>query len=94
MIAKYHIEYGVPFHHGVQKNDYLTDDPVTVGQFLADLLEREYRVLEIKHEGVRLPQKDTDKLLKSAASLMVNRHLSAALGIRSEEVHHRFGSIA
>jgi len=94
MIAKYHVEYGVPFAHGLQKDDYLTDDPVTAEQFLADLLERGYRVLGVKHEGVNLPQKDTDKLLKTAIGLVATRHLCQSLGIKTEEVRHRFGTVA
>ena len=94
MLAKYKIEYGIPFHGHTQKHHYLTDDPVTGEQFLSGLLERGFKVESVSHEGVALPKNEVDRMIKTAAGMLATRHICASLGIDSVEAHHRFGSPA
>ena len=94
MIAKYKIDYGIPFHGHTEKHHYLTNDPVTAEQFLSQLLERGFKIDAISHEGVALPKNEADGMIKSAAGILTTRHLCASLGIDTVEAHHRFGSPA
>ena len=94
MLAKYKIEYAVPFHSHEAPHHYLTDDPVAGEEFLAELLERGLKIKGISHEGVALPRVDTDKMIKTAAGILATRHICRSLGIDSVEAHHRFGSVA
>ena len=91
MIAIYHVEYEIPFRKHPQGSDFQTDDPVTCEQFLMELLEKEFKIRSVKHEGVTLPVRELDKMLNTAAGMLAARHLSASLGMDYEEVHHRFG---
>lgn len=91
MIAKYNIEYGVPFRKHAQTNHHLTDDPVAAEEFLSELLERGFRIVSIHHEGAVLPQKDADRMIKRAASMLAATHLRNSLGIDAEEERFRFG---
>jgi len=94
MIAKYNIEFAAPFRKGAQTSHYQTDDPVTAEQFLAELLERGFKIREIKHDGVALSQNAFNKMLKTAANILVSQHLCASLGITPEEERSRFGFAA
>lgn len=94
MIPKYSIEYTVTF----RKQDFMhhmsTDDPVAAEEFIEELLERGYKIRGIRHDGVELPPKDFDKLIKTAASMLAARRICDSLGIKAEEEHHRFGFTA
>ena len=94
MMAKYKIEYAVPFHRHDQPHHYLTDDPVAGQEFLTELLERGFKITGILHEGVALPKVDSDKMIKTAAGILATKHICRSLGIDTAEAHHRFGSPA
>jgi hypothetical protein len=98
MIAKYNIEYAIPFHgrdhRHEQTQHYHTDDPVTCEEFLSELLERGITINSVSHEGVTLPKIDFDKMIKTAAGMLATRHICRSLGVDSVEAHHRFGSPA
>jgi hypothetical protein len=94
MLAKYHVNYAVPFKHRDEPHRYLTNDPVECEGFLADLLERGFKITGILHEGVALPPVEFDRLVKTAAGVLTTRHLCRSLGIDTAEAHHRFGSPA
>ena len=91
MLAKYKIEYAVPFRHHEQPQSFVTDDPVTCEQFLAQLLEYGLKINSVFHEGVAVPQAALDKMVKTAAEILMTRHICCSLGIDSAEVHYRFG---
>ena len=94
MLAKYHIEFAVPFQHHEQSYNHLTNDPVACGEFLTELLERGFKIKGILHEGVALPKVDFDRMIKTAAGVLATKHICRSLGIDSAEAHHRFGSPA
>lgn len=94
MIPKYTVEYHVQLRQHAQTLHYSTDDPVACEEFLAELLERGYRIHAVKHEGLDLPSKDFDKLIKTAAGMMAARHICASLGIDVDEEKYRFGLAA
>lgn len=94
MLAKYHIDYTVPFQRHEQSHQHLTNDPVACGEFLTELLERGFKIKGIMHEGVALPKVDFDRMIKTAAGVLASRHICRSLGIDSAEAHHRFGSPA
>lgn len=91
MLAKYSIEYAVPFKRHDHPHHHLTDDPVECEQFLTELLERGFKITKILHEGVELPKVDFDRMIKTAAGILAGNHLCRSLGIDREEAHHRFG---
>ena len=94
MLPKYSIEYTVTF----RKHDFMhhmgTDDPVAAEEFLEELLERGYKIRGIKHDGNDLPQKDFDKMVKTAAGMLASKRICASLGIKGEEERFRFGFTA
>ncbi len=94
MLPKYSIEYTVTF----RKHDFMhhmgTDDPVAAEEFLEELLERGYKIRAIKHDGAELPQKDFDKMVKTAAGMIAAKLICASLGIKGEEERYRFGFTA
>lgn len=94
MLAKYKIDYTIQFDGHGQGHHYLTDDPVACEQFLAELIERGFKIGTIYHEGVALPGHEADKMIKTAAGIFTTRHICASLGIDSVEAHRRFGSPA
>ena len=94
MLAKYNIEYAVPFHRGEQSHHHLTDDPVACEEFLTELLERGLHVKGVSHEGVSLPTAEFDRMIKTASGIMASRHICHSLGIDRLEAHRRFGSPA
>ncbi|HSH95597.1 MAG TPA: hypothetical protein VK968_15745 [Roseimicrobium sp.] len=91
MIAKYHIEYEIPFRSHNARHDYKTDDPVACVAFLSELIERGLVICSIKHEGVDLSRTESDRLIRNAAEQMVSRHVQRSLGINAEESKYRFG---
>ena len=94
MLAKYKIEYAIPFNRHDQPHQHLTDDPVACEEFLAELLERGFKIGAVLHEGVALPKVEFDKLIRTASGLLATKHICRSLGIDSAEAHHRFGSPA
>lgn len=94
MLPKYSIEYSVQFGRQSQTYHYAGDDPVACEEFLSELLERGFRIKAIRHEGVDLNRADFDRLLKTAAAMLAAKSLRTALGISTEEEHHRFGFTA
>jgi len=91
MLPKYSIEYTVTFRERDFVHHMGTDDPVAAEEFLTELLERGYKIKGIRHEGVELPEKDSDKMIKTAAAMLAARRICESLGIKPEEEHHRFG---
>ncbi len=94
MIAKYHVDYEIPFRRKIANNVFTTDDPVACEEFLLELLERGLTIRAIKHEGVELSQADFDKMVKTAAGMLAARHVCQSLGIKPEEERFRFGFAA
>ncbi len=94
MIPKYTVEYGIQFRKHALTNHYSTDDPVACEEFLVELLERGFEIRSIKHEGLPLSSIDFDKMLKTAAGMLVSKRLCASLGLKPEEEHFRFGFAA
>lgn len=94
MIPKYSIEYTVTFRKQDFMHHLATDDPVAAEEFIEELLERGCKIRDIRHDGVELPRKDFDKLIKTAASMLAARRICDSLGIKPEEEHHRFGFTA
>ena len=91
MMAKYKIDYAVPFHRHDQPHHYLSDDPVACEEFLTELLERGFKITGILHEGIALPKVDSDKMIKTAVGMLATKHICRSLGIDTAEAHHRFG---
>jgi hypothetical protein len=91
MLAKYKIEYAIPFHGHEQEHHYTTDDPVSCEEFLSELLERGFKIKEVLHQGAALPKPDFDKFVKTASGILVSKHICRSLGIDRAEAHHRFG---
>ncbi len=94
MLAKFKIDYAVPFNRHESPEHHLTDDPVACEEFLAELLERKFRIQGILHNGIPLEPALFDKMLRTAAGLLAADHLRASLGIDSVEARHRFGTPA
>ncbi len=91
MMPKYNVEYRVNFRSSSLPHHHSTDDPVALEEFLAELLERGYMIDKISHEGMPLGQKESDRLVKTAAHQITARLLCASLRIKPDEEHHRFG---
>lgn len=91
MLAKYKIEYSVPFQRHDQPSQHLTNDPVACEEFLAELLENGFKIQEILHDGVALPKAAFDQMLKTALGILATKHICRSLGIDPAEAHHRFG---
>lgn len=91
MIPKYNVEYTVDLGRHAHTSHYTTDDPVACEQFLTELLERGHRIRGIHHEGVELPKVDSDRMIKTAASMLAAKRICLSLGIKPEEEHYRFG---
>jgi hypothetical protein len=91
MLPKYKVEYTAKFRKHAQANHYSTDDPVACDDFVEELLERGYAINAIKHDGVDLPKKDFDRIVKTAAGQMASKCICASLGIKPEEEKFRFG---
>jgi hypothetical protein len=94
MLPKYTIEYTAQFRRHAQPSHYSTDDPVACEEFVEELLERGFAVRTIKHEGLDLPKKDFDRIIKTAAGMLASKRVCASLGIKPEEEKFRFGFTA
>ncbi len=94
MLAKYKIEYAIPFTRQDQALQHLTDDPVACEEFLTELLERGFKIKAVLHQGVALPKAEFDKLIKTAAGMLATNHICRSLSIDRVEANHRFGSPA
>ena len=94
MIPKYNVEYTVDLGRHAHTSHYTTDDPVACEQFLTELLERGHRIRGIHHDGVELPKVESDRMIKTAASMLAAQRICLSLGIKSEEEHYRFGFTA
>lgn len=94
MLPKYTIEYTAQFGRQSQNYHYSSDDPVACEEFLAELLERGFRIKIIRHEGLELAAADFDKMLRTAGGMLAAKHIRASLGLSAEEEHHRFGFTA
>lgn len=91
MLAKYKIEYAIPFRRHDEPHQHLTNDPVACEEFLTELLERGFKITAVVHEGLALPKVDFDRLIKTAAGVLAANHLCKSLAIDRAEAHHRFG---
>ncbi len=94
MIPKYTIEYQADFKRHAPVNHYGTDDPVACEEFLVELLERNFKICTIRHEGLELPRVEFDKMLKTAGGMFAAKRVCAALNIKPEEERFRFGFAA
>jgi hypothetical protein len=94
MLPKYTIEYTAQFGRQSQNYHYSSDDPVACEEFLAELLERGFRIKTIRHDGLDLPEADFDRMIRTAGGMLASKHICASLGISTEEEHHRFGFTA
>lgn len=94
MIPKYTVEYSIRFRRHTPVYHFSTDDPVACEEFLEELLERGFRIADIKHEGVSLERAAFDRMVKNAASMLASRHICASLHINPEEERFRFGFAA
>lgn len=91
MIPKYTIEYTTHFKRRSPAYRYTSDDPVACEVFLAELLERGFRINDIRHDGVEMPKHNFDQMIKTAAGMVAAKTICSALGISTEEEHFRFG---
>lgn len=94
MLSKYSIEYSAQFGKQAQNYHYASDDPVACEEFLAELLERGFRIKAVRHDGLDLNGADFDKVIKIAAGMVAAKCIKNSLGITTEEEHHRFGFTA
>ena len=94
MLPKYTVEYTAQFKKHAQTNHHSTDDPVACEEFVEELLERGFGIRAIKHEGVELPKKDFDRIVKTAAGMLASKRICASLGLKPEEEKFRFGFAA
>jgi hypothetical protein len=91
MLAKYKIKYAVTINGHPHPSEHLTNDPVEAEQFLSEILERGFRIECIMHEGEPLPQRESDRMIGTAAGILGTRLVTRSLGIDNAEAHHRFG---
>jgi hypothetical protein len=94
MIPKYTVEYSIKLRKHAHSAHQSTDDPVACEEIVAELLDLGFSVRTIKHEGVDLPRPEFDKIVRSAASLLVSRKICESLGLKAEEERFRFGFAA
>lgn len=94
MIPKYTIEYTAQFRKHTHPSHHSTDDPVSCEEFVEELLERGFAIRAIKHEGLELPKKESDRIVKTAAGMLASKRICASLGIKPEEEKYRFGFTA
>ena len=91
MLSKYKVTYDIDPHGKMPASHFTTDDPIACEAFLTDLLDRKLHIREIAHEGVALPPKQSDEMLRSAVLQLASHHVCASLKISSDEAHVRFG---
>jgi hypothetical protein len=91
MLPKYKVTYDIDPHGRMPASHFTTDDPVTCESFLTDLLDRRLHIREISHEGVALPPKQFDEMIRSAVLQLASHHVCTSLKISSDDAHVRFG---
>ena len=91
MLSKYKVTYDIDPHGKMPASHFITDDPIACETFLTDLLDRKLHIRDIAHEGVALPPKQFDEMLRSAVLQLASHHVCASLKISSDEAHVRFG---
>ncbi|MDB6134824.1 MAG: hypothetical protein JWM59_3067 [Verrucomicrobiales bacterium] len=91
MLSKFAIDY-IPLP-GINTTTatHRTDDPVEAEEFLMHLLNAGSKLLEIRHDGVKLSPHQSDMMLRVAAERNTSAVLQKFLGIDGVEVKHRFG---
>ncbi len=94
MMPKYTIDYTTQFKKHAQPSHYSTDDPVACEEFVEELLARGIALHAIKHEGLDLPRKEFDRIVKTAAGMLASKHICASLRIKADEEKFRFGFAA
>lgn len=94
MLAKYTIEYALPSRRHAPINEYHTDDPVTAKEFLEEALDRGLKLKAIRHEGVDLSPKESDRLVNDAARMLAAKRICQSLDLSADEEHFRFGLTA
>ena len=94
MLPKYTVEYSPGFSRRAQPHHYSSDDPIACEEFLAELLERGFRILAIRHEGMDLARPEFDRLVKTAGGMVAAQRVCKALNIKPEEEKYRFGFAA
>lgn len=94
MLSKFAIDY-IPLPRlNARMATHRTDDPVEAEAFLMHLLHAKSKLLEIRHDGVKLTPHQYDMMLRVAAERNVSALLQEFLGIDGVEVKHRFGFAA
>ena len=91
MLSKYKVTYDIDPHGKMPASHFITDDPIACETFLTDLLDRKLHIRDIAHEGVALPPKQFDEMLRSAVLQLASHHVCASLKISSDDAHVRFG---
>ncbi len=91
MLPKYTVEYSTQFRKHAQTSHYSTDDPVACDEFVEELLDRGLIIQSIKHEGLDLPAKDFDRIVKTAAGALASKRICASLRLKPDETKFRFG---
>ena len=94
MIPKWTVEFSTQSHRHALSKHYSTDDPVACEQFVEELLEGQYPIRGIAHEGVQVSKQDFDRIIKNAASMLASKHICASLDIKADEERFRFGFAA
>ena len=88
---KYIVEYSIPFKKRALLNSYSTDHLGACLEFLTELLERGFHLVDVKREGLSVSRVEFDELVRNAASSLVSRLICASLQIRPDEEQFRFG---
>lgn len=95
MPAKYIIEYKTRGpQRRVRAARFETDDPVAGEEFMEALLEQNVPITAIKRQGKRMPNRQFDRMVRTAAGMLASKHICASLGIKPEEEKYRFGFTA
>lgn len=91
MLAKYTVEYAASVGKDTPALRYDTDTPTACTEFLVELLERDFHIKTILHDGKALASKQADHFVKQAASMLAARHICRSLHIDAAEENYRFG---
>lgn len=91
MSSRYDVEYAMPGRGIRRARKFETDDPVACETFLAEALEKGYKIQSIQHDGMPLQGTRFDSMIKTAAGLMTQNHLCKSLDVDNVEAHYRFG---
>ena len=91
MISKYSIDYIALPEHATRILTHHTEDPVEAEEFLMHLLASGSRIRALRHSGAALTPAQSDHMIKLAAERLAGVMVGRSLGLKSEEVIHRFG---